>query len=147
MLASASSRFSPWEWQPGRSRQLTDQPSSACSNGILYDTLSACTCLNASRPEPSSWRRGHAGREDQGPAAPPRCPGPPRQCPARALRLVLQLDRQLLAERRQPFPPPAGQGTGSGGQGLQGVLRSEHLIQQPAHRAWARSRWLVSAVP
>ena len=39
MLARASSRLSPWEWQPGRSRQLTDQPSSVCSRRILYDTV------------------------------------------------------------------------------------------------------------
>ena len=51
MLARASSRLSPWEWQPGRSRQLTDQPSSVCSKRILYDTLSSSTCLDASRPE------------------------------------------------------------------------------------------------
>ncbi|MEB3301590.1 MAG: hypothetical protein VKN56_06425 [Cyanobacteriota bacterium] len=44
----------PWEWQPGRSRQLSDQPSSVCGKRILYDTLGSSTCLNASRPRPTT---------------------------------------------------------------------------------------------
>ncbi len=50
----------------------------------------------------------------------------------RVLCADAQRGPQPLAELRKPFPPPAGQDTGSGGQGLQGVLRIEHLIQQPA---------------
>jgi hypothetical protein len=36
MFRRASSRVSPWEWQPGRSRKLTDQPASVSSRRILY---------------------------------------------------------------------------------------------------------------
>jgi hypothetical protein len=39
MLARASSRLAPWEWQPGQSRQLTDQPSSVWSSRILSRAL------------------------------------------------------------------------------------------------------------
>ena len=52
-IGQASSRLSPWEWQPGRSRQLTDQPSSVCSKRIPVDTLGSSTCL---------WCRSAASR-------------------------------------------------------------------------------------
>jgi hypothetical protein len=39
MLVRASSRLSPWEWQPDRSRQLTDHPSLVWSKRILYDKV------------------------------------------------------------------------------------------------------------
>ena len=34
----ARQTLSPWEWQPGKSRQLTDQPSSVSNNRILLLT-------------------------------------------------------------------------------------------------------------
>ena len=52
MLVRASSLVSPWEWQPGRSRQLTDQPSSVSSKRILYDTAGSSFFLEPSQIQP-----------------------------------------------------------------------------------------------
>ena len=49
MFWRASSRDSPWEWQPGRSRQLTDQPSSVSKSRILYDTRNTARFHNPSQ--------------------------------------------------------------------------------------------------
>ena len=49
MLVRASSLVSPWEWQPGRSRQLTDQPSSVSSKQSPYHTAGSSLFLEPSR--------------------------------------------------------------------------------------------------